>query len=402
MDDFDYLEEELNKPSVFMDETKLSSEYVPENLLFRTDNLKALARHFKILFTDTHSTKHMIVCGPVGSGKTSLAKKLGTWIQSAKSETTPKIKYIHINCRRNRTKYLISLSIARSLNSHVPTRGYSSDELLEIVVELLDIHQYTLFLVLDELDYLNDNDLQNLLYVLSRTNDDRQAHRHRIALLMISQSKSFGIRLDSSTQSSLSPAVMSLDQYTKFQLLKIIEDRVEKSFYSGAVTAESMELAAEVSAERGDARRAVELMWFAGKYADKEMSSLVYPEHIRMAKADIEPSIIKQNIEGLHKHQLIFLLGLARRLKLTHAAYLTSGEVEEAYQIVCEEQGIEWRKHTQIWEYINQLHALGIISTERSGTGFKGNTQYISIQDVSAHDLELAVMMQLEAYNLNT
>ncbi|MCY3413510.1 MAG: ORC1-type DNA replication protein [Candidatus Heimdallarchaeota archaeon] len=396
MDDLDYLDEELAKPSVFTDETKLSSEYVPNNLLFRVENLKTLARHYKVIFTDTKISKHMIISGPVGSGKTSLAKKLGTWVESKNGVGLPTMRYIHVNCRRNRSVYLILLSIARALNSHVPSRGYSSEELLEIIVELLEIRKTTLLLVMDELDYLKDDDINGLIYGLTRTNDERSQTSHKIALLLISQSNQFVDRLDMSSQSSLTPALMVLDPYSKYQLYKIIEDRVQQSFHDGAVMSDSIELAAEIAAARGDARRAVELMWFAGKYADKDLSSLVYPEHVRLAKADIEPSIIKKTIMDLPIHVQLLLLGIARELKLSHAAHITSGKAEESYQMACEDYGITYRKHTQIWEYLKELSHLGVINTTISGKGQRGTTQLISIQDVSAVELELVVQKMLQ------
>ena len=92
MNDLDFLDEEFNRPSVFTDESKLSSEFVPDNLLFRGEHLKNVVRHFRGLFSAVRSTRRMIITGPVGTGKTSIAKKFGFWVQKKGSEESINIK----------------------------------------------------------------------------------------------------------------------------------------------------------------------------------------------------------------------------------------------------------------------------------------------------------------------
>ena len=396
MNDLDFLDKEFAKPSVFTDESKLSAEYVPDALLFREEQLKAIVRHFRGLFSAIRSTRRMIITGSVGTGKTSISKKFGYWAQEKGNKEKINIKYIHINCRRNRTPFMILLSITRELNSHVPTRGYSADELMEMIVELLEARGSTMILVLDEIDFAIDRGGNDLLYALTRTADDRQNPGHRVALILISRNMNFLSNLDSSTRSSLSAATMKLEPYTKSQLEKILENRIKQSFIMGSVTWECTQLTAEIAAIRGDARHALELMWYAGKFADKEGSSIIYPEHVRQAKANVEPTLLKQSIDELNKHKLMLLLAIARQLRYNHAAHVTTGNAEEAYLMVCEEYRTSPRKHTQIWEYLKEFEKTGILVTEKSGIGQRGNTQLISIQDASALELEKEVIKRLQ------
>ncbi|MHA2029872.1 MAG: ORC1-type DNA replication protein [Candidatus Kariarchaeaceae archaeon] len=395
MSNLDFLDEEIEKPSVFIDESKLSAEYLPNNLFHRIENLKSIARHFRGLFSPIRSTRRMIVTGSVGTGKTSIAKTFGLWAQTRARNEGVNIKYVHINCRRNRTPFMILLAITRELNSHVPTRGYSADELMEMIVELLEVKQSTMLLVLDEIDYAVDRGSEDLLYALTRTSDDKQDSGHRIALLLIARSTNFLSRLDQSTSSSLSAAIMQLSRYTKSQLIDIIDDRVKQSFVFDSVTNDSILLAAEIAAIKGDARQALEIMWYAGKFADKESSSVIYPEHVRYAKANIEPSLLRATLEDMTLHKLFLLLAITRRLRYTQTAYVTTGEVEENYRIVCEEHNENPRKHTQIWEYLKEFEKYSILVTKKSSVGHRGNTQLISIQDASVSELEQEVIKRL-------
>ena len=142
------------------------------------------------------------------------------------------------------------------------------------------------------------------------------------------------------------------------------------------------------AAEGGDARYAVDLLWRAGKYADASGSREVLPEYVREAIVNVYPTVEKNLISSLGIHQKIFLLGIARIFKQTQAAYVPMGEAEEAYAIVCEEHGKKRRGHTQLWKYVQELSALGIIGTKPSSVGQRGKTTLISLLKIPAVDLE--------------
>ena len=64
------------------------------------------------------------------------------------------------------------------------------------------------------------------------------------------------------------------------------------------------------------------------------------------------------------------------------------GEAEDAYTVVCEEWSQKKRGHTQLWKYVKELSALGIIKIESSSVGQRGKTTLISLPRVPASDLE--------------
>ncbi len=402
MDSLDILDEAFGRPSIIIDENKLSIEYLPRYLPFRDKQLKTLVRYFGKIFQGQLGTRRVIITGPVGSGKTSVSKKFGQWLlQRAKKDNFDNLRYIHVNCRRSKTPFMILLNIARELNSKIASRGYAADELLEMIVEILETEHSTLVLVLDEIEYIIHKGGVELLYALTRTSDDRQNSNHNIVLILIARSSNFLNYLDTSTNSSLGAPIISCPPYKKEELMGILSDRISECFTPNSVSDEAAELIADIAAKRGgDARHALELLLIAGKYADSEESPIVYPEHVRKAKSNVDPSLLRETLKDLPVHKLLLLYGISRRLRQTKAAYVTTGEAEHAYILAAEEFGLKPRKHTQIWEYLQELELLGIIHSQKSSVGQRGNTKHISIQDTSAYELEQELIPRLETISI--
>ncbi|HDO41485.1 MAG TPA: hypothetical protein ENH03_01095 [Candidatus Bathyarchaeota archaeon] len=203
-------------------------------------------------------------------------------------------------------------------------------------------------------------------------------------------------KLDESTRSTLQKNIIHLEEYSKPQLIDIISDRVHMAFHEGSVPEETIEIIAELAErEGGNARYAIELLWRAGKYADANGLPEVYPECVRMAAASIYPTVRKDEILSLNMHQKLLLLAVARAFSQNPKAYATMGEIEQAYQIICEEYGQKPKSHTQIWNYIKQLSAIGIIDAKISGVGQRGKTTLIGLHQIPASKLERMLSQNL-------
>ena len=114
----------------------------------------------------------------------------------------------------------------------------------------------------------------------------------------------------------------------------------------------------------------------------------VYPECVRKAMISIYPTVRKNEIVNLSLHQQLLLLAIARKFKQAPKAYVTMGEIEEIYKVVCEEHDEKPKSHVQIWKYVKQLSALGIIDTKLSSIGQRGKTTLIGLHQIPASELE--------------
>ncbi|MEM2912261.1 MAG: ORC1-type DNA replication protein [Candidatus Bathyarchaeia archaeon] len=377
--------------TVFKDETKLDINYIPPKLPHRQLQLQLLNKFFQYtLQTPGKMSLHVLITGSVGTGKTALAQFFGQNILKEAEKHKVNLHYVHVNCRQQKgSLFLVLQQIAQHFHPTFPKRGYSAEELLHMVLQILDDQNAYLILTLDEMEPLIQREGSDALYKLTRIQENRLNKPKRLSLICVLREAKFFEILDESTKSTLQHNIIHLNQYSKFQLHDIINDRVALAFKHGTMSPESVELIAELAEmENGNARYAIELLWRSGKYADVMELSEVTPECVRKASASVYPSVRKDEIALLGFHEKLVLLGLARRFKQSGKAYLSMGEAEEAYAIVCEEFDEKPRAHTQFWKYVQELSASGIIKTRLSGNDFHGKTTLISLPWTPASELE--------------
>jgi len=385
--------------SVFKDESKLDINYVPSRLPHRDKQLNLLNQFFRFTVENPGKmTQRVLVTGKIGTGKTVLTQHFGQNIMKEAQKRGINLYYVHVNCRECKGLFMVLQYVMLKFSPNFPKRGYSAQELLQALMQILDEKKAYVILTLDELDALIQAEGSDALYSLTRVQEDHAKTVQRISLIGILRETTLLNKLDSSTRSTLQNNIIQMDDYSKAQLLDILNDRVATAFYDNAIYPETLDLVAESAAlHGGDARYAIELLWRAGKYADTENSRLVQPEHVRKASESVYPIVRKDSISQLNLHQKLFLLGVARRFKQSDAAYLSMGEAENAYAIVCEEYGAEKRGHTQLWKYVQELSVLDVIKTEHSSAGQRGKTTLISLPHVSATELEQELVRTLGA-----
>jgi cell division control protein 6 len=385
--------------SVFKDESKLDINYVPSRLPHRDKQLNLLNQFFRFTVENPGKmTQRVLVTGKIGTGKTVLTQHFGQNIMKEAQKRGINLYYVHVNCRECKGLFMVLQYVMLKFSPNFPKRGYSAQELLQALMQILDEKKAYVILTLDELDALIQAEGSDALYSLTRVQEDHAKTVQRISLIGILRETTLLNKLDSSTRSTLQNNIIQMDDYSKTQLLDILNDRVATAFYDNAIYPETLDLVAESAAlHGGDARYAIELLWRAGKYADTENSRLVQPEHVRKASESVYPIVRKDSISQLNLHQKLFLLGVARRFKQSDAAYLSMGEAENAYAIVCEEYGAEKRGHTQLWKYVQELSVLDVIKTEHSSAGQRGKTTLISLPHVSATELEQELVRTLGA-----
>jgi archaeal cell division control protein 6 len=383
------VEDELAGPTVFKDRAKLDYDWVPERLLHRDEPLRALGQLFRGVAEGTTSQRALIT-GGVGTGKTALAK----YFSRALAETTRQrglvIEHAWVNCRQNASEGLVLLKLLQHFDKNYPTRGYSTNEMVNDLRKHIDRRGVHFLVLLDEADALLRKE-QDLVYALTRFDDQRAVPRASLSLLLVSARDDLHAMLDEATRSTVKRTnVIHLERYNAKQLRDIVADRVALAFHKGTVDEDVIAMVADIAGREGDARLAIELIEGAGQAADTAGAGRVDAEHVRQVKPFLASVVSEDKLAKLGTHPLIALLAVARKLGRTRRPYLTTGEAEAVYKVAAEEFGEEPRAHTQFWKYLKELETADWLHLERAeAAGSGGQTQHISL-----HDLPGGVLVQ--------
>jgi len=376
------IEDELNSSTVIKDMRALDFDYVPLEILHRNDQLSMLTHFYKPLLS--HIAQHAVINGPVGTGKTVMAKKFCNDFVSVARKKGIIIEYIHINCRKRSTDAMVLLGILNHFDPRFPDRGFSVQEMLEVLRKQLKRREAQLFVVLDEADALLKKSGSDLIYDLTRFSDETSQEKIPISLLLISQRDVLSL-LDASALSTFKRSnVIKLDKYSRDELYDIVSQRIHLAFHQHTVQEDSIDLIADIAEEWGDARFAIELLAKAGVAADRNHTTEVIPEYVRAAKADTYSVVTETKLRNLERHHLLTLDAIAKRLHIDGTAYVLTGDAEKTYSMVCEEHNEKPRAHTMFWHYLKEIENAGFITLKISGKGQLGTTQLISLPDIPA------------------
>lgn len=379
------IEDELFSSSVIKDLHALDFDYVPTELPHRTEQLKKLAQMFKPLFVNV--AQNAYVRGPVGTGKTSMTKYFCHSLVQIARKQGKILEYIHINCRKRSTNAMVLLGVLNHFDPRFPDRGFSVQEMLQVLKTHLQRKEAQLILVLDEVDALLKKEGSTLIYDLTRFNDEAMRTTTPVSVIMISQKDVFSDIEAAAVSTFKRSNTIVLEKYARDELYDIIQQRVRLAFHTNTVLGESIDLIADIASESGDARFSIELLWKAGMYTDEKHAKQVMPEHVRAAKAETYSIVTETKLRNLGKHQLLTLLAISKRLQKENSAYANTGEVEKTYAITCEEYSEEARAHTMFWNYLKEIEQAGFIRVKPSGKGQVGNSQLISLPDIPAEVL---------------
>jgi cell division control protein 6 len=360
----------------------LDFDYVPDELIHRDEQQKMLAQMFKPLLSNV--SQNVIIKGPVGTGKTVIAKKFCSTIVSIARKQGKIIEYVHINCRKRTTDSMALLGVINHFDPRFPDRGFSLQEMLQVLKKQLMKRNSQLLLVLDEADALLKKSGTNLIYDLTRFSDEKDLEKTPVSLILISQKDILPFFDVASISTFKRSNIIKMNKYSRDELYDIVLQRVNLGFHNATVDPESIELLADISSEWGDARFAIELLWKAGIAADNQHVQNVKPEHVRAAKAETYSIVTETKLKNLDKHQLLTLYAIAKKLKKDQTAYVNTGDAEKTYMVTCEEYNEKPRTHTMFWSYLKEIESAGFINIKPSGKGQIGTTQLISLPDIPA------------------
>ncbi|MFH1447603.1 MAG: AAA family ATPase, partial [Candidatus Micrarchaeota archaeon] len=376
----DSFKEILSRDSIFLKRDSLSPHYVPGKLPHREKEIECIMVSVSPVLRG-EKPRNLFIYGKTGTGKTCSVKYVIKKLEEAGNAPNS-----YINCRVYNSRYRVMNKI---IQDHLPKfakPGYGISFFYEKMLDWVEKDGKQLIVVLDEVDVVKD--LDDLLYTLTRSNDDLKSGG--VSIIGISNRLSFKEKLDPRCMSSLLETEIVFSPYTSNELASILSARVKIGFVSDAVDDSAVNLASAIAAqETGDARYALKLLLKAGEIVDGRKETRITDKHVEDARNSVDEDITVDAISTLPGHQQVVLYAIAI-LTLTGSRYsrlgnnneenyLMSGEVYENYSKASRKFHKQPRSARWFRQYLNDLEMLGLITMVESGKGQRGHTRFIKI-----------------------
>lgn len=391
-DDLDnFFDDFINSRPIFKDKAVLQSNHKPEKIQHREEYLKDIA---KILAPALRKERpsNIFIYGKTGTGKSLCVNHVLNKMRNISSASEIPLEIISINCKLKKvadTEYRILLEILKQLGKEMPSTGVSTNELYKELYIQMDIKKRTAILVLDEIDTMIQKAGDEILYNLTRINPELK--QSEISIVGITNDLTVMDNVDARVKSSLNEEEIVFLPYNAIQIQDILNDRAIKAFQEGVLHEEVIPRCSGYTArEHGDARRALELLRFAGELAEREGSEKVLPEHIDNADKKTERNRIIDTIKSQPKQfQLVNYsiiktsmkekMNLVTQKKSTFIEPTTTGAVYDYYNKVSKELGIAGLSLRRISDIIIELEVLGLINFKIVSKGRYGRSRFITI-----------------------
>ncbi len=369
----------LRKESVFFDKRALQSSYIPETILHREEQIKQVAN---ILAPALKNDKpsNVFIYGKTGTGKTLTVKHTTQKLLEIAEREEIQLRVLYVNCKLKRstdTEYRLIAQLARELGKAIPPTGLPTEEVYNTFLRALNKQKQNYILILDEVDQLVNKTGDNVLYNLTRINEDNES---QISIIGISNDIMFVDSLDPRVRSSLSEEEIVFPPYNALQLQSILRQRAEVAFIKDALEQGLIEKCAAYAArDHGDARRALELLRVAGEVADRKNSKKVLIEHIDEAEEKIDRDRI-MDITTTQPKQYQLVLYSILSLKPGMKSKLFTGEVYETYKALCNKTSTSILTQRRVSDIISEFDMLGIVNAKVISKGRYGRTRDISLE----------------------
>jgi len=376
-DIIDEVFESAARSRIFANREILLPDYIPEELPHREREIRRLALTLAPSLRG-EKPNNVFIYGLTGTGKTAVTKLVLRRLEEKSGKGgTATVKPIYVNVRHRDTPYRVMADIAEAIGLRVPFTGLSTGEVYRRIVRWLSRRPGVYIIVLDEIDFLVRKHGDDLLYRLTRINEELD--KARVSLIGITNNTTFIDSLDPRVKSSLGEEEIVFAPYNAEQLQDILEQRAEKAFRPGVLDEEVVPLCAALAArEHGDARRALDLLRVAGEIAEREGADRVTKRHVMAARVEIERDRVSEVIRTLPLHGKIVLASIAMVTRGGRFS-ATTGEVYDKYRTITGLLGIEEVTFRRVSGIIAELDMLGIIRARTISRGRHGKTRIIEL-----------------------
>lgn len=325
----------MSESNIFLDRSKLSARYIPNELHHREKEMSLLLTMFKDSYIkpDAFLFSTPQIIGRSGIGKTSTIIKFSNMLESefTKAGLTLKVAYINLKLQGG-NKYAVYRFLLEKIAPELPSQGLSAEEMLRYLLAYLYENKLYTLIILDEIEFLlRSNKDSGIIYDFTRLNEfDLSKHCNVIGVIFIARSTDFHDKIDSSELSTLGRIPIEFLPYSVEQISDILVTRSSESFNPkvvGTDIIDEVSLITTSSQVGGDVRYALDLLLYAGNLAETNGSDRITLEQIRKVHGYNRPSITIEDLKELPKSYLLTLMAILKVQSKRKKQYIELKEI---------------------------------------------------------------------------
>lgn len=375
-----FLEEFASKKSIFTNKKVFITSYKPKTILHRDELIGQMARMLAPVLKH-EKPSNLFVYGKTGSGKTLSVQDVADCFSRLAEEKNIPIKAIYLNCKMKHvsdTEYRLVAQLSREFGKTIPATGLPTDEIYKLFFNAIEESESAVILILDEIDQLAKKTGSEVLYNLTRMNEELS--KSFVSLIGISNNLNFVETLDPRVKSSLSEEEILFPPYNAPQIKDILASRSKEGFAEGVLEPDVIpKCAAYAAREHGDARRALELLRVAGELADRSNSRNVTVRHVDEAEEKIDRDRVLDAISTQPKQAQAALYAIISAGAGKEPSPVFTGAVYELYRSLCDRVSLRPLTQRRLSDIVSELDMLGIITARVISKGRYGRTREIIV-----------------------
>ena len=335
----------------------------------------------------------MLLSGPSGTGKSLIIHAVCKQIVELCESQGKTFGVLSINCEgpktADRAVYRLVKCAADDLgvDPGVPQTGVSTDQKLERLYELMREYYDGVIFILDEIDMLEgpyqEAEYNSLIYQLSRARGLADFDGP-ISLTAITNYADFMKDLNSRAQSSYNPDDIFFDDYDATQLRSILMHRRD-AFKPDSLADDVIPLVAAFGSQtHGDARKAIDLLRWAGELAERRGSDTVTEPDVREAQEKYTENRKLRHIGGISTQKKLSIYAVAATAYYTkeNPEWIPAGPAFKAYQFIADALDTDRYSRETFVNHVTEQSTYGVLDFERRGKGRgRGVHMYFSLSE---------------------
>jgi cell division control protein 6 len=383
----------FGKPDpIFADKELLRVSHLPDSdrIIGRDTELQKLADAIKDAQRG-NTPNNVLIYGKTGTGKSLCSKYITRDLTEAAADNGVKVGVAYVDCFQESTETQTVRTIAQALNDPdetgitVPHTGVSTSDYYRRLWDILDERLDVGIVILDEIDKLEGD---NVLMQLSRAAEAGKVTDSTLGVVGISNKIRYKDSLNERVKSSLSERDFVFPPYDANQLREILKSRSD-AFREGVLEEDVIpKVAALAAKEHGDARKAIDILRYAGEIADEHDDDTVTVEYVDEAHEREEEARLSELISKQPEHSKHLLQALGSKAKDSpdKNPEVPTKSVYSVYERICERNGVDALKVRRVRDLLSELAFLSLIEQERKGRG-KGKGAHTVNQLVDDPDI---------------